>query len=438
MPKKSQKINIALFVIFTVSLLLCVLSLSSSLPFTNSIAGQSSGYVVTVIGSSNNQPVYGAQIYLSYEESNDWMGPVGMTDLAGHAYFNGWEGIKVKAEYNSVSASGVFANQPQSLTITLPIAGNGNSQSQPTQQVTTYSFSLDVNPRQSGIIGVTSSNSPADAQGSYPLGSIVTLTANPVTPYRFSNYVVNGQTYAQSTLQITINGDTSVTANFETTQTPQPAQQVSLIADNLTPSIGEKVWFTLSTSPNIVGATVKFNAYVNGYADPVQSYSGPITASNGMALLESIPSGITATYGGNVVTYKAAVNGITSNDVVITINPSATASPENTPPPTSGPTETDVPIAIEIYNYNGQTYNIFKSSSTNLYYAHFGVNGLSYTPRFATIAELKTYIQATYPVSTPEPPIFIIPNDVRGYIALISGISAALSGVGLVVYNRRK
>lgn len=291
-----------------------------------SIYGQSGEYVVTVIGSNNNKPVYGANIQLlDPTGTGDWLN-LGVTNMYGQMKFSGWETLTLKAVYQGKENTGVLANIPQTLTITLPVDGYTYTPPATQAPAVSYSFSLDVSPRESGVIGVQGPDG-AMIKESYPTGTVLTLTANPVTPYQFQSFTVNGQTFTSSTLQITIDAATNVRANFVSTE-PTPTQTVTLTVDKSTVSVNEQVYFTVSTNPKLADKSFTLKAYVDGEQVAFSGIEGGQTASNGMALITAVPSSVTGADGG-VVTWKATVGGIDSNNIAVSVNPQATTDPAN-------------------------------------------------------------------------------------------------------------
>jgi hypothetical protein len=218
--------------ILSVALILAVVlavSVSSYKGASQSIYPQSSMYMVSIVDSSG-YPVANAGVYI-LDSSSSWAF-MGNTNGWGQAAFSGWQGIQVQARYNGVSANGVLMDQPQTLTLSLPITVQHVATPQPTPHVQTFNFIVQSSPDQSGIIGITDAATGGMNQGSYPAGTVLTFNAVPaISGYRFHHYTVNGEFYSSdaTTTYATIAGETTVIGYFmpvdDTTPTTNPTAQ---------------------------------------------------------------------------------------------------------------------------------------------------------------------------------------------------------------------
>lgn len=137
-----------------------------------------------------------------------------------------------------------------------------------------YPLTTAVSPINGGNVTMTPSSSPGCNPNHYHYNQAVTLTANPATGYSFSNWS-GGASGTNATTTIAIQGNTSVTANFQPLCYP------------LTISVNPNGAGTINASPapNCAGNTYAHNTVVNltasanlGYA--FASWSGAASGSS--------------------------------------------------------------------------------------------------------------------------------------------------------------
>lgn len=116
-------------------------------------------------------------------------------------------------QFSSWTGDAAGTSNPTTITITGNRSVTANFTVAPPQR---YSLTLAPNPSNGGLITAN----PLPTNGTYALGTVVQLTANPAAGYQFSSWTGDASGTSNSTT-ITITGNRSVTANF--TALPEPS-----------------------------------------------------------------------------------------------------------------------------------------------------------------------------------------------------------------------
>ncbi len=191
-----------------------------------------------------------------------------------------------------------------------------------------YDLTITVNPPGAGT------TNPTEGVHSYPYGTVVNLSATPVTGYGFSSW--SGDCSGSGTCQVTMTAVRNVTANFSAVTGNVTS---AATPDNATLTAGQSVVVTINVDMSGMAApNNKLGSFTGSLAwDPAilayDSLLGPLGGFSGAVNTEQAGSGLLAFNGanatgttGNVVTYQFTFHAIGAGTGVLNLEYSAMAA----------------------------------------------------------------------------------------------------------------
>ena len=253
--------------------------------------------------------VYNSEYLLTLNPSPAVGGTVTATPASSTGYYPAGSHVTVTATaaagYAFTGFSGALSGTVNGQTVTINSPATVTANFAPL-----YLLTLNASPAAGGKVTAT----PASSKGYYAAGSTVTITATAASRYIFTGFsgALSGATNGQT---VTINGPTTVTANFA------PAYRLTL---NASPTAGGTVTATppSSTGYYAAGTTVTITATpASGYI--FTGFSGALSgATNGQTVTINGATTVTAKF---VPLYLLTLNASPANEGSVTASPASSS-----------------------------------------------------------------------------------------------------------------